>query len=453
MALFENFRSKKVVETAKIGIKEAGFGLVRDPTKFRAGVSIDEPEVRNKNDLKFYRNAYNNVPLIAGMVNTKTDQVVQDFYFDGPNKSALQKFGDKVNLKTVFHRTCKLGLIYGDAFWEVLKDRQSKVVDIKVLNSEWMRQFTDDFGEVIGYGQIIKDKKLALFGTTGNSREDANFKKRVRNKDVIVHFKFNSLESGNYGTSMIRPMLPLVDIKLDMEEDLRILMKRYIAPIIHAKVGNDSLSADDDDISDVASNLEDIRSDNEIVTSHLVDLKVLDFNKKGVDLKTPFEHIDKQILSAGQVPPALLGMSSGVDRATAEVQLRNFWGHVKAVQRWLKVTYEDQIIVRFKLGSMNDKLMWKHADPREKDVDHTALRDFVSAGVLTPQKANDLLPPEFQEKLPEVSMQEPEANDQDDEKIPSKDNPNDPTKSTRVKKGKRVTKTDFRSPLDKTEKK
>ena len=449
MGIFERFSSKKVREDNKIGIQEAGFGLVRDPTQRLQGHAIDEPGIRKKDDLKYFRNAYNNVPLIAGIVNTKTDQVVQDFYFQGPNKATLEKFSDKVNLKTIFHRICKLACIYGDSFCEVLLSRAGKVEGLKVLNSEWMRRYTDDYGEIIGYGQIINDKKMALFGTTGDAREDANFKKRVKRKDLIVHFKFNSLESGNYGTSMIRPMLPLIDTKLDMEDDLKLLVRRYIAPIIHAQVGSDNLSADESDISDVASSLEDIRSDNEIVTSHLVKLSVLDFNKKGVDIKTPFEHIDKQILSAGQVPPSLLGISTGVDRATAEVQLRNFWGHVKAVQRWLKVDFEDQVIVRFKLGGMNDKLIWKHADPREKDVDYTILRDFVNTGMLTPQKANKILPPEFQEKLPEVSM--PEKKDENEERISQSENPNDPTQSTRIKKGMRVTKTDFRSPLDKTE--
>ena len=460
--MFDFLKRKTISEGAPKTIQEAGIALAKTPEKVRMdALSMDEDR-RPEDELKYYRNAYYNVPLVAGMINIKTDQTVQDFYFTGPNAAQLMNFADKVNLKRKFSRICKLCYIFGDSFVEVIKNKKGKVVDLKVIDPQYMRMYTSPTGDVVGYGQIIDNKKLVLFGTTGDSQADAAFKRIVKDAERIAHFKFNPLESGNYGTSMIRPMLPLLDTKLDMEIDLKVIVRRYSAPIIHAKTGNDQLPATDNDLTNVASEIDDLRADNEIVTSHLVDLKVLEFNNKGVDLKTPFEYVDRQIISASQVPPLLLGYSAGIDRATAEVQLRNFWGHIRAKQQELKVDFEDQIIVKHGLGTPKSKLVWKFADPREKDVEVSQVIDLSNSGLITKQKGNDVLAdmidPRLAEDLPDPMdfMGGEEDNSEGDKKednIPKHENPNDPTKSTRIKKGKRVTKTDFRSPMEKTEKK
>lgn len=451
--MLDFLKKKTLVESRPLTLTESGIALAKTPSKVKQDALATDEEKRTEGDLKFLRNAYNNVPLVAGMINTKTDQIVQDFYFTGPKSDELERLADKVNLKTVFYRVCRLACIFGDSFVEVVKNRSNKVTELKVLNSEYIKMYTDKTGSVVGYGQVIDRKKLVLFGTTGEKAGDLAYEKVVKDISKIAHFKFSPKESGNYGTSMIRPMLPMISNKLDMEQDLRIIVKRYSAPIIHAKVGNNELPAQEENISAVASEIEDLQVENEIVTSHLVSLDVLQFNNKGVDLKTPFEYVDRQILAAGQVPPLLLGYSSGIDRATAEIQLRNFWGHVRAKQQELKVDFEDQIIIRHGLGTPKTKLNWKFADPREKDVEATQLQALAAAGVITKQKCNDLLSeiidPRMKEKLPEIDFNSQMG--MDDKNIPKEDNPNDPTKSTRIKQDKRVTKTDFRSPLEKTE--
>ena len=85
------------------------------------------------------------------------------------------------------------------------------------------------------------------------------------------------------------------------------------------------------------------------------------------------------------------------------------------------------------------------------------MRGLVTDGILTPQKANDLLPPRFRETLPDPmeqmellngqeqgsqGLQKPRSNQMSNNKV--KETPNDPTKTTKNPKtnGKRVVKTD-----------
>jgi hypothetical protein len=390
---------------------------------------------------------YKRQPLVQGIIDIKTDQVVQDFYFDGPSKVKLQKWGDKVNLQHFLHRVCKQMLIYGNAYVEAIG--KDKNLELKILNSEWMRVIRKQNGTIIGYVQKIAGKDQILWGTTGNKLRDVRFTKKLK-LDSISHFKFNVIGSEKYGTSTLRSVLPSVQTKLDMEEDLSKVTKRYISPLIWAKVGNDDLPASEADITTVAQELEDIHSESEFTTSHLVELQVLGFQGKGIDINGPFKHVDSQIISGGQVPGFLLGRGEGVDRAVAEVGLRSFGRHIKSIQRTLKVEFEDQIIRKQGLGSEKDKLIWIQADEREMDMEIERIRGLVTDGILTAQKANDLLPPRFTEQLPEPEvLPDPRASQAlGGDKIPASQNPNDPTKSTQMKDGKRVTRSEVKSPLD-----
>jgi hypothetical protein len=235
-----------------------------------------------------------------------------------------------------------------------------------------------------------------------------------------------------------------------MEANLGKLLKKYVAPLIWAKVGSDEMPAQADAVTSVASTLKDLHAESEIVTSHLIDLQVLNFDNKGMDLKTPLAHVEQQIITGGQVPPVLLGIiGSGMEKGS-EVQLRSFGRRIKSIQRETKIEFEDNIIQRFNLGTPEDKLVWTKAEEREWEIDTDILRGLVTDGIMTPQKANDQLPPKFQEELPEPEeLMEPRPTQRKAGKLIN-DNPNDPTQTTKVKRtnGKRVKKSDVAVPQE-----
>lgn len=393
-----------------------------------------------------YKRAYERVPLIRAIIDTKVDQTVQDFHFVGDNKEECEEFSNETNLPLVVHGIDKSRRIYGDAFVEYSESDGEK--ELKIINPIWMVVYRSETGDEIGFGQIINDKKKILWGTTGNLKEDQVFEKRVSNTKNILHFKHNCLISDTYGRSDLEPLMHPLQTKLNIEEDLGKVVNKHIAPLIWAKVGTNEMPANQSVVSNISNTLKNLQAESQITTTHLVDLQVLAFNGKGMDIKTPIEHIENQIITGGHVPPVLLGRG-GADKAQAEVQLRNFGRHIKAGQRELKFDIEDKIIVGLGIGGNDDEIVWAHAEEREWESYVDLLRGLVTDGIVTPQKANGLLPPQYQEELPEIDplnqnavgpdgLQIPRANQMKNDKV--KDNPNNPQRTTKNPKstGRRI---------------
>jgi len=440
-------------------IQESGKALVvNNPTNSVWGSQDDEEEDR----LKLYEDylkAYKHYPLVTSIIDVQADQVAQEFYFEGPNKKSLMEWSDKINLLNFFHRLTKPFLIYGNVFVEVVNtDKNKKEIEqLKILDSRQIEVYRSKTGDVKGYGQIIQDQKMVLWGTTGNKDKDKSFKTRISSIDSIVHFKYNVIGPEKYGTSVVRPLLQNLSLKKSMNANLGKILKKYAAPLIVAKVGTDEFPANDTVVQEIANDLKDLQAESELTVSHLVDIDIKSFDSKGVDLQTPIKTADQEIITGGQVPPVLLGRSDGIDKATAEVSLRNFGRHIKAIQRILKTEFEDKIIVGQDIGTQEDKLVWGKAEEREWEIEVDILRGLVTDGILSPQKANDLLPPRFHEILPQMPLLNGQEQGQDGVQSPRnsqmktdkvKDNPNDPTQTTKNKNtNSRVNKTDRKVPI------
>jgi len=410
---------------------------------------------------KDFKKAYENIPLVTAIIDVHADQVVQDFFFEGPSKIEITKWADEINLGHFLHRMVKGLLMYGNSYVEVVKDGDT-ITELKIIDPIWMEVYRKQTGEVLGYGQVIDTSKKILWGTTGDKSVDMSYPKIYPLKDQIVHFKHNVVSSEKYGMSILRPLIASLRTKLDMEASLGKILQKYAAPLIVAKVGNDTFPANQTVVDDISATLKDLQAESELTTSHLVDISTLDFNEKGIDLQTPIEHIEQQIVTGGQTPAILLGRTKEkVDKSSAEVSLRGFGRHVKAIQREVKIDFEDKIIRVQGLGKEDDKLVWEAADEREWEGYVDIVRGLVTDGILTPQKANDLLPPRYEEELPDPmevaakmaaitgANQGPPGEEgprptQKKKGTKVTDNPNDPTKTTKNpdSKGRRIVKTD-----------
>jgi hypothetical protein len=431
--------------------KDAGVAVVSVPSKHN---SIENESMTRSDKMNWFLEAYKSVPLVSAIINVQSDQVVQDFYFEGSNKEKIEKWADDVNLMDFFYRMTKNMLLFGNAYSEVVK-KGDTITKLKVLNPIWIDVYRNPQGKVTGYSQIINNEKLILWGSTGNTEQDAKFKKRVRVMDHIVHFKYNCIGSEKYGLSALESLKESIMSKVNMEADVGKILNKYVAPLIWAKVGTDEFPAQEAVVTETAETIRDLSAESEIATSHLVDLSVLGFDSKGMDIKTPLSHVEQQIISGGQVPPILLGRMEGSTDKGADVQLRNFGRHIKSIQRELKISFEDEILVKQGLGNPDDKLVWTKAEEKEWETDTDILRGLVTDGILTAQKANDLLPPKFREKLPEKpdllnqqavgpgGLQQPRPTQRKDGTKVT-DNPNDPTQTTKLDraKGKRVKRDD-----------
>lgn len=383
MGIFDTFR-KPV-----IGIKEAGIGLVSRGSYWG---KVDE-DPQNLSLQQKYDNAYNNFPIVAAAIDTTAEQTVQDFYFEGPHSKELTDWAEVVNLPQKFDIIAKHMLKNGNIWSEHPNNNVMKLINPKTMKT-W-RTRTDD---IVGHSQEIDSTNKILWGSTGDKTKDQTFTKHAPIKN-IVHFKFNAHAGEKYGSSIIHSVLPLLEIKSQIEGDLKIIVRRYSAPIIHAQVGDEMHLPSDDDLTSIKAGLKDIYADTEYVTNYLTKFDVLGFEGKALNVDYILKHVDNNILVGLRVFKEVIGMEGG-GKESAEVKLRAYGRHVKALQRAIKTEFEDKIIIGLELGNQKDHLVWGDAEEREQEIEIDQIRGLVTDGIITPQKANSLLPPEFQEELP-----------------------------------------------------
>jgi hypothetical protein len=393
-----------------------------------------------------YYNAYHNFPIVSTSIDAKVKQVVQDFRIDGPDKTALMKWSDSINLRHHLRRICRNGLING-TYWTEMVDldveekkglgRLKNPKTFKHIDFRTMSIIRTTKGKVLCHVQDINSKNI-YWGEIPPTK--TGWVKGGEIDDVFC-WKWNVVGDEKYGTSVIHSSLHMLNIKDQIETDLQVIAKRYLAPIVHAKVGDELHFANQEMVDSVTASLEDIYSDTEYVTNHLVSIDTVDLKNKGVDFAPILNHIDAQILlgldTHGIVLPVDLGNAQN-DKG-AEIKLRANGRSIKEIQDELKMAIEEQVFKKL-TGSDKNKLVWESVEERQFELDVDILTTLVKNGILTQQKANDMLPDQFHEKLPPPTML-PNPIDMRDQRVPSdekSDDPNNPTKKTID--GKQVTK-------------
>ena len=437
----------KIFNKPILGLKESGIGLVSRSSVY--GVQSDE-EPQNISLQQKYHNAYFRVPLVAAAIDITAEQAVQDFYFEGPNSGKMTKWSEQVNLPQKLLTIAKHMLINGNMWAEIPSTKELKLIDPRT-----MLTYRKNTGEVIGHSQQIEFTDKVLWGSTGSKSKDANFIKKSDLKEV-VHFKYNALAGEKYGNSIIHPVLPLIETKAQIEDDLKVIVRRYAAPIIHVKVGDDMHLPTDGDLGSIRAKVQDIYADTEYVTNFLTEFKVIGFEGKAMKLDTILTHIDENIIAGLQIPGDILGIG-GANKASSEVKLRSYGRHVKALQRAIKTEFEDNIIIEAGLGNINDHIIFGAAEEREWEIEVDILRGLVTDGLITPQKANSLLPPKFREVLPEPDLnpnmtQAKRSQEQDQKPFQKgadkiKDKPTNPTLKQKEPNQRRI-KTDREIPIE-----
>lgn len=444
--IFSNFNSSKDISKINVefkkSVKEADSGKAVIASRTNL-VGKDDDSSQNLSFSTQYYAAYNEFPIVSSAIDAKVKQVVQDFRIDGPDKVALMKWADKINFKHHMRRILKNGLING-TYWSELVDldtsekiglgRLKKAKTFKHLDFRTMSIVRDTYGKELCHVQDVNNKKI-YWGIAPQTVTGNNMLKGGEMEDMFC-FKWNVIADEKYGTSVIHSSLSLLSTKAQIEKDLKVISKRYLAPIIHAKVGDETHCADSSEVNAVQSQLEDIYSDTEYVTNHLVSMEVLELKNKGVDFKPLLDHLDAQILTGLDTHAIVLPVDLGgtTNDKGSEIKLRANGRSVREMQDELRIAIEDQVF-RQMTGSDKNRLVFESVEERQFQLDVEILTSLVKNGILTNQKANSLLPDEYQETLPEDLFDKLNPSGLRDQTVDSdetvKENPNNPTKSTK----------------------
>lgn len=388
---------------------EKGKGVVRTEIDtfrqlFLKGESKDEEQWYK------FRRAYLKIPIVAAAIDITTDNAIQTVHVSGDNDSYVEEIKaltDKFNFSEFLYNIGKQMLIYGNSFVEIVSSEEG-IVDLKILDPITIYVNRDKSGN---FSEGQEDAYLQYLPNKPN--EPIKFA-----YNEIVHFKHNPIGETAYGNSVLTPLLEVLQIKLEIESNLNTILDRYAAPLIHVKVGTDEMPGQQSEIDSLSADMEDIYADTEFVTDHRVSMDPVGVKQVAMDLKPPLEYVENQVISGLETPLVFLGRGN-VDRAAAETQLDVFDRRTKVFQREIKRTVEMCLFKRH-LGLLHGlvedkevpKLEWGEPEQRQGREEIRLIIDLKNAGIITAQKANDLLPDEFEETLPlpmENNPQNPSA--------------------------------------------
>lgn len=341
-------------------LQEAGAGRISTSIGFQKGQAEKRGEEKPY-DYGIYEAIYTSVPMANAATDMTIDFTVsKGLYVTAEDEKVVDACEDlmkRINFDIFLRQVVKHMLIYGDCFVEIVADKEEGTGDIselKILHPKTMKVKRDEFGTILGYVQEL-----------GTGVDPVDFE-----PDEIAHFIYNQVGDRAYGTSMYEPLLNCMRIKLQMERDMGFLLERKANAPYHIKIGSDQYPATQTDIDSFASELAALKARNEWVTSHLIDIAVVGFQGKILDLKPFSEHFDNQLVYGMRVPYVLLGLGN-IPEGLARVQQETFERHTQSIQLSVQKVLEKEIFGRLvSLKGMDElpKLEWGKQSEEEKQV-------------------------------------------------------------------------------------
>ncbi len=318
--------------------------------------------------LEKYEEIYKKVPLVQAAINYTADLAVGTGYNliseDASAKMEVYEVLEQQDFGLLSHRLTRHLLVYGNAYVEIVR-LGDKIVELKLLHPKDMKVITNDTGEVQGYEQVLGMGKNIKF-----------------TPDEIAHFKWNVIGDELYGTSAIESVVEAINVKLQMEHDLRLISHRYAAPQIQYAIGNGEEPATEEQITEFESQLDNQTPEMDLVTSHLVNVKDIRPISGSIGVEEFLKHIENQVIAGLQVPEVALGRGQNSTEATAKVQLGIFDRRVKAIQRVL-TRQTERLIIEPLVGDNTVQIEFGEFEKEDEDVKVNRLLRLKSAGIVT----------------------------------------------------------------------
>ena len=352
-----------------ITVQESGKGRVSNSIGIQKGMTEKSGEEKPF-DYSIYEAIYISVPMANAATDMTVDFTVsKGLYVTSEDESvvdACEELMHRLNFDILLRQIVKNMLVYGDCFVEIVKDGE-EISDLKILHPKTIKVQRDAQGETLGYIQEL-----------GTGVTPVQFA-----PDEMAHFVYNQIGDRAYGTSMYEPLINCLRIKLQMERDMGFLVERKANAPYHIKIGSNEYPATQTDIDSFAGELAALKARNEWVTSHLIDINVVGFQGKILDLKPFSEHFDNQIVYGLRVPYVLLGLGS-IPEGLARVQQETFERHTQSIQLSVEKVLERDIfglLVKGKNFKNHPKLGWGKQSEDQKLLEIEKYLSLLSASL------------------------------------------------------------------------
>lgn len=369
---------------------ESGKAVVGSPTR------TDRIRgVPHEFDFDLYEALYKTEALVFRGINITANHVMQPgFVIEGgseKNRNIIQAWVEYIGLDIIFHDLIRSLLMFGDSFYEIIinnpktKNNHSEFVieHLKAIPPGTMFVYRTESGDVIGYVQIPKTRRffrgnnsylktrallsrtLKTYGTKDELDTEAKrgWKGFVRDslkgaipfyEDEILHIKNNDLPGGEYGISVMEPMMTALTIYEGMRLDISVIAKRYASPKILWTIGDEDKPASDPMLSEFMTYINQSNIGDDIVVPSWISFSVLGAGEVSMDMVPYMDILRRDVFASLSVPEILMGGGSS-SNAAAKIELEAFSRRGVILQKMLSFIARRNIFPR--VIGIDDKKM------------------------------------------------------------------------------------------------
>lgn len=185
-------------------------------------------------------------------------------------------------------------------------------------------------------GQIVAWKQNLTTGYTSRGNNGNEWSARD-----VVHFKFHHRGLG--GVPELLPVLSDIQVLRRIEEDVTLLIMKYLFPFLHVKIGSDAFPAkmlrEPDGSGGALSEIDWLKSVIEnadpsegIVTDHRVEIETVGVKNTAMDVEPYLKYFQARVFSGLGMSPIDFGMPDTANRSTGETISRNTLDTVRRYQ-------------------------------------------------------------------------------------------------------------------------
>lgn len=389
---------------------DSGMGYVQSPyaswyTKIYGVVPIA--------DYSNYRSMYRTVPVIKAAIDTTVNCVCgKGFDFiteDEDVKEYITDYFNKLNSTELLHIIAHDCLVYGNAFVELCYE---KIEETEVeIPKEWLKEFPfkeKTYKHYKGTGKVVWLKPLDayymrcrrdMFGNIFGYVQWITFPPVSFSCEKMAHFKYLpkswSYESA-YGTSSLMSIKKVESFIEQLEYDFQAIVHTFAKPIMTFYGGTAEKPFGKAEMTSLknAVKQDGVAGKYFLRGDCLQKTEPSAANLLGISIW--FNYLNEQRLAPLGVPPVLMGMTEGTNRATAQVTFADFVTRVKMLQSIIADVFEDQILPKILKPVFGDKviipkMVFKEIFTKDYITESARVREEFTRGIITKNEAREAL--------------------------------------------------------------
>ena len=301
-------------------------------------IPTDSGETQFQNTLwREQLGAYLQVSELAGLVDRKAQFVVGSGYkLTGGRKIKTDSIrGNGLDsLNTILYNAVRTYTIGGDFFAEIIRNKRNELVNLKPLNPGTIKVIANSRGVISSY-ELNPEPALQKV-------------QRFKPEDIL-HLAYNRVADQIHGQSLIKKLLPIIEMRREAMNDLRVVFHRYVKPLW-------VFSVDTDDENEVKKFKDKVngalaKAENLIVPKDTVDsierVSIPQFST--LDPLPWINLLQSEFLKAEGIPKVVMGVSGKESEAESKVLYLAWQQVVEFNQMFLEEQLKAQVGLEIEL--------------------------------------------------------------------------------------------------------